>query len=111
MNDKYAGHYSESSFWQKAKGSLKSAGREVLEKSLWLFYALQKESTPAWAKAAIIGALGYFISPIDAIPDFVPVAGFTDDLGVLVAAVGAVAAHIDGGVKALATKKLADWDV
>lgn len=111
MNEKHAGRYSEASFWEKAKGSLKSAGHEVLEKALWLFYALQKGSTPAWAKAAIIGALGYFISPIDAIPDFVPIVGFTDDLGVLVAAVGAVAAHIDGEVKSRAAKKLADWGV
>lgn len=111
MNEKHAGDYSESSFWKKARGSLKTAGREVLEKALWLFYALQRDSTPAWAKAAIIGALGYFISPIDAIPDMVPVAGFTDDLGILVAAVGAVAAHIDGEVKSLAAKKLADWGV
>lgn len=111
MNEMHAAQYSESSFWEKARGSLKNAGHEVLEKSLWLFYALQKESTPAWAKAAIIGALGYFISPIDAIPDMVPVAGFTDDLGVLAAAVGAVAAHIDGEVKSLAAKKLGDWGV
>ena len=49
------------------------AGKEVIEKALILYYCLQDDDTPAWAKTTIIGALGYFISPIDAIPDLVPV--------------------------------------
>lgn len=110
-NARYEKHFSESSFWSKCSSAFKKAGREVLEKALWLFFALQKDSTPRWAKGIIIGALGYFISPIDAIPDFVPIVGFTDDLGVLLAAVGTVAAHIDGEVKALASKKMADWGI
>ena len=50
--------------------------------------------TPVWAKGIIIGALGYFISPVDAIPDIVPVVGYTDDLGALAIALAAIAAHI-----------------
>ena len=34
-------------------------------------------------KAIIIGALGYLISPLDAVPDAIPIAGLSDDLGVL----------------------------
>jgi uncharacterized membrane protein YkvA (DUF1232 family) len=55
-------------------------GREVIEKALWLYYAAQQPNTPLWAKTAIYGALGYFISPIDAIPDITPVIGYADDL-------------------------------
>jgi len=36
-----------------------------------------------WAKAIIIGAIIYVISPIDAIPDFIPVVGWVDDIGIV----------------------------
>lgn len=42
---------------------------------------------PAWAIAAIIGAIIYVVSPIDAVPDFIPVAGWLDDGAVVTAAV------------------------
>jgi uncharacterized membrane protein YkvA (DUF1232 family) len=101
--------YSESSFWRKTARVGRRAGREVLEKSLWLYFAMQKQDCPAWAKTAIVGALGYFILPIDAIPDFIPLLGFTDDLGVLAGAVATVAKQIDGEVKEKAEAKLKAW--
>lgn len=101
--------YSESSFWRKTARAGRRAGREVLEKSLWLYFAMQKQDCPAWAKTAIVGALGYFIFPIDAIPDFIPLMGFTDDLGVLAGAVATVAKQIDGEVKEKAEAKLKAW--
>ena len=104
-----AEHYSDEGFWTKAKTVLRSAGRTVLEPALQLYYAAQRPETPVWAKSIVYGALGYLILPLDAIPDALPVVGFTDDLGVLVAAVAAIAAHIDEGVKARARAKLADW--
>ena len=55
------------------------------------------------------GALGYFISPIDVIPDFIPVVGFTDDIGVLAAAVVMAASYIDAEARAKADTKLAGW--
>ena len=57
----------------------------------------------------IYGALGYFISPLDVIPDFMPIVGFTDDIGILAAAVGIAALYIDSDVKDKADRKLADW--
>ena len=54
-------------------------------------------------------ALGYFISPIDVIPDFIPVVGFTDDIGVLAAAVVMAASYIDAEARAKADTKLAGW--
>ena len=79
--------YSDSSFWDKVKKFALTAGKEVIEKALWLYYAAQRPETPKWAKTAIYGALAYFISPIDAIPDITPLVGFTDDLGALAAAI------------------------
>ena len=75
----YEKKYTEDSFWDKVVKFAKTAGREVIEKALWLYYAAQQPNTPLWAKTAIYGALGYFISPIDAIPDITPVIGYADD--------------------------------
>ena len=84
-------HYSEDGFWSKVGIFAKQAGKEVVTKSLLLYYVAADTKTPTWAKLAIYGALGYFILPVDAIPDFVPVVGYTDDLGALAACVTAVA--------------------
>ncbi len=108
-NNKYSKEYSEENFWEKLRTYAVTAGREVVEKALFLYYAYLEPETPAWAKATIIGALGYFISPIDAIPDIIPVVGYADDLGVLVMAVGTVAAYITPKVKKKAKKKIKDW--
>ena len=101
--------FNEQDFWSKVSRFAKTAGREVIEKCLWLYYAAQAPGTPAWAKSVIYGALAYFVLPLDAIPDVIPVAGFTDDLGALVAAVGAVAMFIDDDVRERAALKLQDW--
>lgn len=78
-----------------------------MEPALKLYYSAQDSDTPIWAKTTIYGALGYFISPIDAIPDLSPIVGYSDDLGVLVAALATVAASIknEHGVKAKETLK------
>lgn len=102
-------NYSDQGFWDKVLAFAKTAGRDVIEKALWLYYAAQSPDTPAWARTVIYGALGYFIFPIDAIPDPMPVAGYADDLGVLVAAVSTVAVYINDEVKALAARELNDW--
>jgi uncharacterized membrane protein YkvA (DUF1232 family) len=105
----FATEYSDEGFWSKlAKFSL-AAGRDLVSLALQLYYTLQSPVTPAWAKAVIVCALGYFISPIDAIPDFIPVVGYADDLGVLIAAVGTVASHITPGIKTTAEETLRRW--
>lgn len=86
--------YSDPGFWEKVKRFARAAGEGVIEPALKLYYAAQDPGTPVWAKTVIYTALGYFISPVDAIPDATPIVGFADDLGVLVAAVATVAAHI-----------------
>lgn len=93
-NDQYSESYTDEGFWDKVKKFAKAAGKEVLEPALKMYYAALDPDTPAWAKTTIIGALGYFISPVDAIPDIVPMVGYADDLGVLTLALTTVAAHI-----------------
>lgn len=108
-NGGYAKDYSENSFWEKVKSFALVAGKEVIEKAMQLYYTMQAPATPAWAKAVIIAALGYFISPVDAIPDIIPVVGYADDLGVLVAAIATVGTYITDDIKAKAEDKLKEW--
>lgn len=112
MSNEYTGSekdYTDTGFWEKVADYAKTAGKEVIEKALFLYYSAQKPETPVWAKTAIFGALAYFISPIDAIPDVLPVIGYVDDLGVLAAAVASVSAYIDADVKQDARNKMAAW--
>lgn len=104
-----AGNYSEGRFWKKVVAFGRSAGREVIEKALWLYYAAERPDTPKWAKVTVYGALAYFILPADAVPDLTPVAGFTDDLAVLAFAVATIGAHVDATVKARTAQTLARW--
>jgi uncharacterized membrane protein YkvA (DUF1232 family) len=105
----YTKEYSEDSLWKKLAGYAAVAGKEVVEKVLVLYESLKDKDTPAWAKGVIIAALGYFISPVDAIPDLIPFAGFADDLGALAAAVGTVATHIKKEHVSAAKATLARW--
>lgn len=98
--------FSESSFWSKIKRFSFTAGRDVIEKALILYYTLGEPKVPIWAKTAITAALGYFIFPADAILDITPVAGYADDLGVLVAALATVAMHVTPRAKQRAAETL-----
>ncbi len=106
-DEKYREAYSDESFRSKALRTAKQLGREGLRHALILYYVLKREDLPVKVRLLILGALGYFILPVDVLPDFIPVLGFADDLGVLAAAVTAVAMYADEGVKAQAEKKLA----
>lgn len=100
--------YSEEGFWKKIANFAKKAGRDAIEKSLYLYYAAKDPNTPTWATNTIYAALAYFIFPIDAVPDIVPVVGYTDDLGVLAAALATVAAYITKEVKEKAQNKVSE---
>jgi|TARA_R110000822_G_scaffold159476_20_gene299427 uncharacterized membrane protein YkvA (DUF1232 family) len=102
-------YYSGTDFWIKLKHSAKAAGYELVEKSLWLYYAARNHNTPPWAKAVVYSALAYFILPTDAIPDFIPISGYTDDMAAIATAVTTIANYIDDDVKAKASQKLKHW--
>ena len=97
----YVSEFSPEKLWEKIKGHAKKVGCEGIRSALRLFYALDNPSMPLKTKMVIYGALGYFISPIDV--------GFTDDIGVLAAAVVMAASYIDAEAKAKADAKLAGW--
>ncbi|WP_336046041.1 YkvA family protein [Solibacillus ferritrahens] len=106
---KFSKHYSEDGLWNKIKKYAKKVGSTAIYATLLLYFVLQKEEVPAKNKTIIIGALGYFILPIDLIPDPIPGIGYTDDIGVLLIALWQVAMYIDADVKNKAKEKLKDW--
>lgn len=56
---------------------------KVWDKVTQLWEAFKSPETPASLKAIIIGGLIYMVSPVDLIPDVIPVAGLLDDVGVI----------------------------
>ena len=95
----------EDSIWKKVRRFVRRAGKEVIVKALVLYYCLKDPDTPLWARQVIMGALVYFVMPIDAIPDFIPFTGFADDLLVLVAAMALVVIHIKPEHRKMAEEK------
>lgn len=95
--------------WQKLNRYAKTAGVKVVYSVLLLFYAYRRKETPRWAKNIVLGTLGYFLSPIDALPDLTPIIGYTDDLGILAFGVVTIAGHINDEVKNRARNTLGKW--
>ncbi|ODC05252.1 hypothetical protein BFW38_06575 [Terasakiispira papahanaumokuakeensis] len=85
---------SKNRFWQKVKRHGVRAGRALLLNALTLYCAALDKETSRRARWTIYLALGYFIWPIDLLPDFLPGLGYTDDMGVLAWAMTQVALHI-----------------
>ena len=99
LENNYEKHYSESSFWDKIKSVAVKAGYELINKALQLYYAMQSPSMPAKDKAIVIAVLGYFILPVDVVPDFIPALGFADDLAALAWALKTISNNITPEVK------------
>ena len=95
------------SFWRKAKRV--AAQLPFAEDLLAAYFCAFDRETPLQVKAALLGAIAYFILPIDAIPDFLPAIGYTDDAAVLLAAIKLVASHITPDHKVAAREKLTEF--
>lgn len=79
-------------FWTKAR---KTLGRvPFTEDAVAAFYCATDSATPLPVRATLLGALAYFVLPIDAIPDLIAGLGYTDDAAVLIAAFTAAKTHI-----------------
>ncbi len=104
--EKYKKYYSKEDFWTKVKKYAVKAGADLIGKALELYYVLREAGTPAWVKGLCVGALGYFISPFDIIPDVVPIIGFTDDLAVLLLTASAVSRYITPEIRKKAREKV-----
>lgn len=105
----YKMYYSRSNFWIKIANVFKKAGEKVIYIALLLYYVLSDPDVSKADKAKIYGALGYFILPLDLIPDVIPVIGYTDDLVALVWALRTVYSNITPEIECKAKQKLFEW--
>ena len=106
--NEYSDKYSENNFWKKIKGTVKSAGLELIYRSLQLYYVTENPNCPMKVKAGIFAALGYFISPFDLIPDITPIVGYSDDAGAIAVALAMAQIYIDDTVRQKAKDKIAN---
>jgi uncharacterized membrane protein YkvA (DUF1232 family) len=79
-------------FWIKIKRV--AAQLPFIEDLLAAYYCAFDHNTPLQVKAMLVGALAYFVLPFDAVPDVMPLLGFTDDAAVLATAVKLIADHM-----------------
>jgi uncharacterized membrane protein YkvA (DUF1232 family) len=79
-------------FWRKVRQTLGKV--PFTEDAVAAFHCATDPATPLAIRATLFGALGYFVMPFDAIPDFLLGLGFTDDAAVLIAAFAAARSHI-----------------
>lgn len=107
--DNYSQHYDDHSLKRKLARTAKSLARVVLEQLLVLFHVMKDRDTPLRAKMIVASALGYFILPLDFIPDWIIGAGYTDDAAAIAAALAAVGAHIKPEHKTKAKAQAERW--
>ena len=79
-------------FWPKMRRT--AARIPFAGQAMAAWYAAQDPKTPLAAKGLILGALAYFVIPVDAIPDIFAGIGFTDDAAVIAALVATLGANI-----------------
>lgn len=94
----------ERGFWRKL---LLFAGRiPFADDAAAAYFCAADPTTPARVRGVLLAALAYFVTPVDAIPDFIAGLGFTDDAAVLAMAVGMVSRYVKPGHIAQAREAL-----
>ena len=78
----------------RAKAKWVAATLPFAEDLLAAYYCAFDRATPLQVKAALVGALAYFVLPFDGVPDVLPMLGYTDDAAVLLTALRMVAGHM-----------------
>lgn len=106
---KYKDRFSNSGFVEKISRIAKRAGAKLVYAALILYYILESDRVPVKDKAVIIGALGYLISPLDVVPDAIPIAGLGDDLAVLIYVLHKVWGDVSDEVRQKAKAKMGQW--
>ena len=93
-------------FWKKLRRF--GARLPFAEDLLAAYYCAFDRDTPFQVKAALVGALAYFVLPFDAVPDVLPLLGFADDAAVLATALRLVASHMRPAHREAARRTLQD---
>lgn len=91
-------------FWvtaRKAAGSI-----PFMDELVAAYYCALDGQTPTRVRGTLLGALAYFVLPLDGIPDFIFGLGFTDDAAVIMGVLALMRAHITDEHRAAAQKAL-----
>lgn len=109
MNDKKNSSFSESKLWQKINKVFRRVGMKVIYPVVLLYYLFKSNDVPIQAKTLIAGALTYFIMPLDGLPDFLPLVGYTDDLSLLALTLSKLYKYISPEILEQTHIKIAQW--
>ena len=107
--EEYKKEYNEKNFLDKLKKVLKIIGVKGVYMLLILYNTLQRKDIPPKEKSIIIGALGYFLLPLDALPDITPIVGYSDDIFALGMAILKVMPYIDDEMKEKSREQIIKW--
>ena len=108
MYESFTKHFSVSALNEKISCVPKMATTELIRTAITLYVILEEPTVPVLVEASIVGTLGYFICPIDLIPDFLP-GGLIDDLAVLAATLSKTAVYKNKSVENRVKELLPKW--
>lgn len=106
---KYTNDFSDGKFWSKMKEVAKKIGLKATSYALILYYVLQKKEVPLADKMLITGCLGYFILPLDLVPDIIPAMGYSDDVVGMLFAIKRCMNYVDDKIKENVSNRLVSW--
>lgn len=92
-------HFSDKKFLHKMKNFGGGLGYKAMKAAATLYVALRSPDMPKSSKLIVLGALGYFIFPVDLVVDFLPLVGLTDDAFIILTALGKVYLSITDEMK------------
>ncbi len=107
--ENFRSEYSEQGLRDKLMRIARKAGAKVVYAVLVAYYAVQSDALSFSDKAKLYGALGYFILPVDLIPDTILAMGYTDDMAALLYVLRTVSTNITPETKRKAEQKLREW--
>ena len=87
----------------------KKIGLKTTSYALILYYVLQKKEVPLADKMLITGCLGYFILPLDLVPDLIPAMGYSDDVVGMLFAIKRCMNYVDDEIKENVSNRLISW--
>ena len=88
---------------------MRTWARGIKRDGVTLWFAYQHAGTPWMAKLLCVLVVAYALSPIDLIPDFIPILGYLDDVILLPGMIWMAVRLIPSGVLAECRSKAAEW--
>lgn len=105
---KYADAYDRESLFDTLKRVAKKVGIKVVYMVLLLYYATLDKDIPIKDRMLVVAALGYFILPLDFIPDAFP-GGFADDTAAILFVLKQVWHNLTPATRSKARQRLGEW--